>query len=57
MKNIAQVKPGETLVVSAAAGANGTLVGQMAKMAGARVVGITSSDQKCNWLLKPPAVL
>lgn len=52
MKNIAQVKAGETLVVSAAAGANGTLVGQMAKMYGARVVGITGSDQKCDWLRK-----
>ena len=50
MKNIAKVKAGETLVVSAAAGANGTLVGQMAKMSGARVVGITGSDQKCDWL-------
>ncbi|KAK8061208.1 hypothetical protein PG997_015429 [Apiospora hydei] len=52
MKNIANVKPGETVVVSGAAGANGTLVGQMAKMSGAgRVIGLTGSDEKCAWLL------
>lgn len=50
MKNIANVKPGETLVVSAAAGAVGTMVGQIAKLHGARVIGITGSDQKCDWL-------
>ncbi|KAK7974482.1 hypothetical protein PG989_016330 [Apiospora arundinis] len=52
LKNIAQVKPGETVVVSAAAGANGTLVGQIAKMQGARVIGITGSHDKCDWLCK-----
>lgn len=51
MNHIAHVKPGETVVVSAAAGANGTLVGQLAKMYGAaRVVGLTGSDHKCDWL-------
>lgn len=52
LKNIAQVKPGETVIVSAAAGANGTLVGQIAKMQGARAIGITGSDEKCDWLCK-----
>ncbi|KAK6857245.1 NADP-dependent leukotriene B4 12-hydroxydehydrogenase [Apiospora arundinis] len=52
LKNIAQVKPGETVVVSAAAGANGTMVGQIAKMQGARAIGITGSDDKCDWLCK-----
>jgi NADPH-dependent curcumin reductase CurA len=37
---------GETVVVSAAAGATGNVVGQLARIAGARVVGITSSDAK-----------
>lgn len=47
---IAQPKPGETVVVSAAAGAVGSVVGQIAAIKGCRVVGITSSDEKCQWL-------
>lgn len=43
-------QPGETLVVSGAAGAVGSLVGQIGKIAGCRVVGIAGSDEKCNWL-------
>ena len=39
------VKPGETVVVSAAAGATGNVAGQLAKRAGARVVGITSAGK------------
>lgn len=39
-------KPGETLVVSGAAGAVGSIVGQIGKIMGCRVVGITGSDQK-----------
>ena len=41
---------GETLVVSAAAGAVGSLVGQLGKLHGSRVVGIAVSDEKCSWL-------
>ena len=41
---------GETVVVSAAAGAVGTLVGQIAKIRGCRVVGIAGGAEKCAWL-------
>jgi NADPH-dependent curcumin reductase CurA len=43
-------KAGETLVVSGAAGAVGSLVGQIGKIVGCRVVGIAGSDEKCRWL-------
>ncbi|XP_055523452.1 prostaglandin reductase 1-like [Wyeomyia smithii] len=43
-------KAGETVAVSGAAGAVGSLVGQIAKIKGCRVVGIAGSDQKCQWL-------
>ena len=49
---IAQAKKGETLVVSAAAGATGSIVGQIGKIQGCRIVGIAGSDEKCGWLLK-----
>jgi NADPH-dependent curcumin reductase CurA len=38
--------PGDTVVVSAASGATGSVAGQLARLAGARVVGITGSDEK-----------
>lgn len=47
LETILQPKPGETLVVSAATGAVGTVVGQLAKMKGARVVGIAGGPDKC----------
>ncbi|KAF0965654.1 NADP-dependent oxidoreductase [Rhodococcus sp. T7] len=41
---------GETFVVSAAAGAVGSVAGQIAKIAGARVVGIAGGPEKCRWI-------
>lgn len=43
-------KEGETVVVSAAAGAVGSVVGQIAKLKGCRVVGTAGSEEKCAWL-------
>jgi NADPH-dependent curcumin reductase CurA len=48
--DIGQPKEGETLVVSAAAGAVGSLVGQIGKIKGCYVVGLAGSDEKCRWL-------
>ena len=50
MKDIGQVKAGETVVISAASGAVGSVAGQLAKRAGARVVGIAGGPDKCLWV-------
>ena len=47
MVDIGKPQPGETVVVSAAAGATGAVAGQIAKIAGARVVGIAGGPEKC----------
>lgn len=47
---IGQPKEGETVVVSGAAGAVGSVVGQIAKIKGARVVGIAGSEDKIAYL-------
>ena len=48
--NIGQPKPGETLVVAAASGAVGAIVGQIAKLKGCRVVGIAGGPDKVRYL-------
>ena len=48
--NIGRPKPGETVVVAAAAGPVGSLVGQIAKLKGARAVGIAGGPDKCRYL-------
>lgn len=48
--DIAEVRPGETLFVSAAAGAVGSIAGQLAKLSGLRVVGSAGTPEKVAWL-------
>src|SRR6266545_3091804 len=50
--DIGQPKPGETVVVSAAAGAVGSVVGQIAKIRGCRAVGIAGSPEKCRYVVE-----
>jgi len=49
--NVSGIAEGETLVVSAAAGSVGTVVGQIGKIKGARVVGIAGGPEKCRWVV------
>ena len=48
---VGRPKPGDTVLVSAAAGAVGTMVGQIAKLMGCRVVGTAGGQEKCDWLV------
>ncbi len=47
---IGRPRPGDTVVVSGAAGATGSVVGQIARIVGCRVVGIAGGPEKCGWL-------
>jgi NADPH-dependent curcumin reductase CurA len=49
---IGQPKPGNTVVVSAASGAVGSVVGQLARIKGCRVVGIAGGKTKCDYVVK-----
>jgi len=49
---LCQPKEGETVVVNGAAGAVGSLVGQIAKIKGCKVIGFAGTDEKCDWLTK-----
>jgi NADPH-dependent curcumin reductase CurA len=51
LMDVGQPKPGETVVVSGAAGAVGQTVGQVAKIKGCRVVGIAGGPEKCAWVV------
>ncbi|MEM1401860.1 MAG: NADP-dependent oxidoreductase [Pseudomonadota bacterium] len=49
--NFGAPKAGETLVVSGAAGSVGSIVGQLAKADGLRVIGVAGDDEKCQWIV------
>lgn len=50
MTDVGQVKSGETVVVSGAAGSTGSIAGQIAKIKGCRVIGTAGGKEKCDWL-------
>jgi NADPH-dependent curcumin reductase CurA len=50
LMDIGKPAPGETVLVSGAAGATGSVVGQLAKAHGCRAVGIAGSKEKCDWI-------
>jgi NADPH-dependent curcumin reductase CurA len=49
--DVGRPEPGQTVVVSGAAGSVGTVVGQIAKIKGCRVIGIAGGEEKCRWLV------
>ena len=52
LMDVGQPQPGQTVVVSGAAGAVGQTVGQLAKIKGCRAVGIAGGPAKCEWVVK-----
>jgi NADPH-dependent curcumin reductase CurA len=51
LRNIGQPKPGETVVVAAASGAVGSVVGQLAKIQGCTAIGIAGGERKCRYVV------
>ena len=51
LNKIGKPFPGDTLVITGAAGATGSVVGQIGKIAGCRVVGVAGGEAKCKWLV------
>ena len=52
LKELGQPKPGETVLVSAASGAVGSVVGQLAKLWGCRAIGIAGGREKCDYVTR-----
>ncbi len=50
--DVGRPRPGDTVLVSAAAGAVGTMVGQIARLVGCRVVGTAGGQDKCDWIVR-----
>lgn len=50
--DLAKLRPGETLLVSAAANAAGSMAGQIAMLKGARAIGIAGTREKCEWVTR-----
>ena len=49
--DVGRPEPGDTVLVSGAAGATGSVAGQIARIVGCRVVGIAGTEEKCRWLV------
>ncbi len=52
MTRLAELKPADVVVVSAASGPVGSMVGQIAKQRGCHVVGVAGSNEKCRWVVE-----
>ncbi|MGI0130682.1 MAG: NADP-dependent oxidoreductase [Thermoplasmata archaeon] len=53
---VARPRPGETFVISGAAGGVGSIASQLAKIQGLRVIGLAGSSAKCDWLVREAGV-